>query len=198
MSTKPKNVEEGDFKVIKYYWALYGGFGALIKSAYFHMAIAISAIGYKFWYFPEWWEMPFSIIPSMLGFSLAGYAIFLAFGNDEFRSFLVKAKIRDSSAFVSLTATFMHFVLLQVLSLLLSFVAKFLFSITVTLPSLLADGLFFLQKLFWFFCFVLFIYSITTSLASVIAIFRIVRLFDTYIKIVERRKSDAAENGNDE
>lgn len=183
---------ESDWRVIRSYWEIYGGFKGLFTSPYFCTAILISIVGYPVWMNKDWWELPLSILPNMLGFSLAGYAIFLAFGNDGFRSFLSKAKIGSSSAYVSLTTTFMHFVVLQVISLLLALTAKFLSLTMVSLPPCFAMALLVAQKSWWFLCFTLFLYSLTTSLASVVAIFRIVRMFDLFVRSVEAGKPRAA------
>ncbi|MDR6095985.1 hypothetical protein [Stenotrophomonas sp. SORGH_AS_0321] len=136
--------------------------------------------GFEVWTKPGWWELPQSILPNLLGFSLAGYAIFLSFGSEAFRLFLSGVEVGKASAFVSLTTTFMHFVVLQVLALLLSLVADFASRIVVPASFPMADLLPCIQKLFWLICFILFCYSLTSILASVIAIYRLVRMFDAY------------------
>ena len=67
-----------------------------------------------------WTDLAIDIIPSMLGFSLGGYAIIIAFGDDKFREFLATTKIENKSLFMIINATFIHFIMSQVIALLLA------------------------------------------------------------------------------
>lgn len=171
---------DGDYAVLCEYWQVYGGWGALLKSPYFYGAALLAASAFDVWSESGWWEMPQAILPNLLGFSLAGYAIFLSFGSEEFRRFLSSVDVGGTSAFVSMTTTFMHFVVLQVLAILLSMVARFLSAIEVPLGFPMVDYLPCIQVLFWMFCFLVFCYAMTSLLASVVAIYRIVRMFDAF------------------
>ncbi|MBB3804275.1 hypothetical protein FHR51_000386 [Xanthomonas arboricola] len=180
MGDGQKKANDSDLDVIREYWGTYGGWVSLIRSPYLAMAMLMTAVAYKVWMASDWWQMPQAILPNMLGFSLAGYAIFLSFGSDSFRGFLSKVEVGGSSAFVKLTTTFMHFVMLQIVALLYSLVAGFLAKILVPVDFPLAFLLPVLQMLFWAIGFMLFCYALTSTLASVIAIFRVVRWFDVY------------------
>lgn len=171
---------DSDYEVICAYWRIYGGWKSLFTSAYFYAALILSVSGYGIWSESGWWELPQSILPNMLGFSLAGYAIFLSFGSESFRQFLSRVQAESSSAFVSLTTTFMHFVVLQVGALLVALFCGFLAKIYVPECVPLSSLLPLIQKGGWFLGFTFFCYSITTTLASVVAIYRVVRLFDIF------------------
>jgi len=171
---------DSDYAVVCAYWRIYGGWTSLFTSAYFYAAVVLAISGYAVWSQSGWWELPQSILPNMLGFSLAGYAIFLSFGSESFRRFLSSVQLGSSSAFVSLTTTFMHFVVLQVCALLVALACGFLAEIKVPSYFPMSGMLPCFQRIGWFFGFILFCYSLTTTLASVIAIYRVVRLFDLY------------------
>lgn len=179
-SGENRGKSDSDYAVVCAYWSIYGGWTSLFTSAYFYAALVMAVFGYEVWSKSGWWDIPQAILPNMLGFSLAGYAIFLSFGSDSFRGFLASVQTGSSSAFVSLTTTFMHFVVLQIGALVVALASGFLAKIQVPSFVPMSEFLPCVQKIGWFLGFVLFCYSITTTFASVIAIYRVVRLFDVY------------------
>ena len=113
------------------YWEAYGGIWALIKSPYFIASIIITIFLYPHWSSPGWWEDSLSIMPNLLGFSLGGYAMWIAIGDDNFRK-LISGADEDGtpSPFMEINAAFVHFIILQILSIITSIVAKaYFFSI---------------------------------------------------------------------
>ena len=63
-----------------------------------------------------WVVWAFSILPSMVSFSLGGLAIFLALSNGLFLSFVREGGDRESFL-ISVTVAFFHFILVQFLAL---------------------------------------------------------------------------------
>lgn len=108
------------------YWHLYGGKRALLTSPYLHLAFLITAVCAPIWLdnakgAPIWASAAVNILPNLMGFSIAGMAIFLAFSNES----TVKAVTEDgepASYFVATVANFFHFILIQTIALLLGFV----------------------------------------------------------------------------
>ena len=74
---------KGAFKIFRKYWSLYGGTKAILTSPYFHVSLLLAVICSPY---PKWQESTLTIVPSILGFSLGGYAILLAFSNEKFLS----------------------------------------------------------------------------------------------------------------
>ena len=62
----------------------------------------------------KWHELAIGIIPNILGFTLGGYAILLAFGNEKFM-FLISGEFADKkpSPFLVLNGAFVHFIVIQ-------------------------------------------------------------------------------------
>ena len=176
-----KDRVDSDFEVLAHYWRIYGGFAAVVKSPYFWMSVLLCALLFPLWVRGGWWDTVLAILPNLLGFSLAGYAIFLAFGNDRFREFLSGTRVKDDSAFLSITTTFMHFVVVQIVALTLALIAKSAYQWPVPdeYPFLI---LVYASYPFWAAGFLAFCYTLTTSLAALIAIFRLVRLLDLFNK----------------
>ena len=171
------------FDIFKRYWMAYGGSNALFKSPYLYSAIFISGISFSLWTKSGWWDLPISILPNLIGFTLGGYAVWLSFGDIKFRSWLCKSRGNTASIFMKVNASFVHFIVIQVLSLLYAIIAKSLpvFHIAYIFnrfrdPSSMAFwsycpvGMFIKIGAFTGFC--LFIYSILCGLAATMAVFR--------------------------
>lgn len=168
-----------DLEVLKDYWTIYGGFKAVVASPYFWAAVVACVALWPLWLFGDWWNLVLSVLPNLLGFSLAGYAIFLAFGNDRFREFLSQCKVGKSSAFLAITTTFMHFVIVQILALGLALLAKSGAAAPAPAGAVFVP-LVWARFPLWGLGFLTFCYTLTTSLAALIAIFRLVRLLDIF------------------
>jgi hypothetical protein len=111
-------------EILVKFWRAYGGFSVFIRSPYLHLAIVFALMSYAQWD-REWWELVISILPGLIGFTLGGYAILIAFGDEQFRALLTGAsKAGRTSPFVTISATFTHFILTQVTSLLFAIITR--------------------------------------------------------------------------
>lgn len=110
------------FKSLDIYWHSYGGRKDLISSPYLHISVGFSFIATFIHFFSPtwlWFDLARDILPSLLGFSLGGYAVFLAFGNEKFIK-AIKGPDEDGSPspFMLVNGAFVHFILLQAVTLL--------------------------------------------------------------------------------
>lgn len=164
------------------YWEAYGGANALVRSPYLHIAFAILIVTAHFWLTSSWWEQPLSVIPNLLGFSLGGLAMLLSFGNVEFQKF-ISEKDDDSdsnpTAFIEVAASFVHFMLLQLASLLLAVVFNAL-NFYVPWPLYVRPAIDILTATFSGIGYLLFLYSITAMIAAVFAVFRMTSWFERF------------------
>lgn len=107
------------------YWRAYGGAKALLTSGYFYTAWVLDAITYPAWIHGGWWGQVFSIMPNVLGFSLGGYAIWMAIGDERFRELMAgEATIGETSPFMAVNAAFVHFILMQIIALVYALVVS--------------------------------------------------------------------------
>jgi hypothetical protein len=140
------------------------------------------------WIAKPWFSMPISILPNLLGFSLGGLAIWLAFGDEKFRSLLLqKDEGEDHSSYVIASSSFVHFVIIQFLALIFAICSQVL-NYVVTEDSI--TGL--ILKKFGlpinFFCswypytgafgFLIFLYALLSGVAATFQVFRLVTLFE--------------------
>jgi large-conductance mechanosensitive channel len=127
-----------------------------------------------------------------LGFTLGGFALLLGFGDERFRSLLAdKEKDEKSSIYTSLCATFVHFIVLQLLALIFAIITNAL-QFQVNIPSYLLGFFHMLTAISYAFGYGLFIYSLLSLLAATLAIFRAATWYETY----QQKQKDANDENN--
>lgn len=173
------------------YWSIYGGWKGLVFSPYFHVAILFTLFLKHYWENQPWWDIALSILPNTIGFALGGYAIWLGFGDEKFRN-----KIKDPhknggpSAYLQVSATFSHFIIVQLFALLGALIAKAnYFELTnnywlgkIFLKNDIPLNFISVYIAPWFWClgFTLFIYSLMTAIAATLAVFRVATWLDHF------------------
>lgn len=108
--------------IIRRYWEEYGGWPGLMTSKYFWAAFCLTLVMFPFWWSQPWYDTSISVLPNLLGFSLAAYAILLSISDSP-----VKAAMVKSGASLVISATFAHFILVQALALVVALAAKALY-----------------------------------------------------------------------
>lgn len=173
---------------IKEYWGLYGGYRYVLTSPFFVLAVLVTFACFPLWWIGSWWDRTISIIPSILGFSIAAFALLLAIGDDGFKLKLGQSLAADKPSTLTNTATsFFHFIIVQVLALAFGMVASarpisFLIGHASWFDHSAWYGmlLWFLAKVFRVVGFLLLTYSIMTALATALSIFRLAKIFSVY------------------
>lgn len=176
---------EGVSSIFSRYWRAYGGFNALVRSFYLHAAIFVTCICFNAWLTSGWWDQVTSILPNVLGFTLGGFAIFTSFGDEKFRKLLAEPNADDEKAptdYMKLCSIFVHFILLQIIALLIAVVAKALYFPWERAPEFFRLALPWLNGLTGFIGYALFIYSLTSALAATMHVFRIALMYEMYQK----------------
>lgn len=164
------------------YWHAYGGFTAIFKSPYFWTSVLLTLILLPHWTHPGWWDTVLSVMPSVLGFSLGGFAMWMSVGDNEFKSIIAGSEDQSStSPFMEVNATFAHFILLQLSSIVLALISK-AYDIKIPIQNffyrILGESLFCLDIALYFFGYFVFIYALLTSFAAVMALFRVSSWYD--------------------
>lgn len=165
---------KGAFKSWALYVKSYGGLGAMLQSPYLHLSCIVSVICFPVLSHTSensrWFDIPISVLPDVLGFSLGGYAILLAFGDERFRQLLAlpgDEEDEEVTPYMQINGTFVHFIVIQALALIAAVVAKAL-QITHWIPSIL--------------CFLLFVYALFLAIAATFAVMKYIGWYETYIK----------------
>lgn len=169
------------------YWRAYGGIKEVLSSPYLHVSFLCTILALGLWSKPGWWSIPLGILPSLLGFTLGGYAILMSFGNQRFQE-MIRGSGPDGtqSPFIGISATFAHFVVMQIFALLTVVIlsTRPLSSLAIIFPiidQVLLPGSA-MRVVFvtiaWGLSFMIFMYSIILSLAATLAIFRLSAWYD--------------------
>jgi hypothetical protein len=158
------------------YWINYGGFEEIYKSAYFKISIILSIILSIFGNTSCWFDLPLSILPNILGFSIGAYAILLALGNSNFWKILSqKENNNPKTPFMEINASFVHFIFIQILAIIFALIAKFLIFKSIIFVFL---GLF------------LMIYAILSALASTLVILKLAQWYQDYLNKIKDNIND--------
>ncbi|WP_286233384.1 hypothetical protein [Thalassotalea sediminis] len=170
--------------ILNRYWRTYGGFSALIKSYYLWISVVITAVLFPHWSSTNWWDDVLSIMPNLLGFSLGGYAMWIAIGDDNFRK-LISGEDDDGQAspYMEVNAAFVHFIILQILSMLLGLTAKaYSFSVENDNSVVIFFGEYyeFLCLAGYSFSYFIFIYALLSALAATLALLRVSSWYDKF------------------
>jgi hypothetical protein len=176
-------------KLFNRYWIAYGGIKAILGSPYMHISLLITLVSSGIWLKEDWVELPISVLPSIIGFSLGGYAIWLALGDDKFRASIAGKTNLTESPFIVVNATFVHFIVLQILALISALIAKshpiynsplFIQRFLLDLAPWLYEVSIAISYIASFFGYFLFVYALLSALAATMAIFRIAGWLDVY------------------
>ena len=185
-------------RVIRRYWRNYGGFSALFSSPYFYFSVVFGVLffPYDFDKGNEWWQIAMDILPNVVGFSLGGYAIFLAFGDEKFKR-LIAVKDEDAvdvgksnekpSPYLSFSVAFLHFTLMQLFALFLALAGN---SLTLV-PGKYADlGIPWVEVVsdvasyaFGLLAYTVFVYALSLAVAATFSIYRLVYLYDQHLQV---------------
>lgn len=167
------------------YWLSYGGLRSLLRSPYFWTALILTLALYPAWSQPGWWNDVITIMPSLLGFSLGGYALWLAIGDDEFRKLISGSSIDGKpSPYMKVNATFAHFIILQITATIIAILAKtYYFKLSEDNPLFILTT----YKAFHIICgtgyflgYFIFIYALLSALAATLALFRVSSWYDIH------------------
>lgn len=184
----------GVYKIFRQYWSLYGGLGAILTSPYFHFSVILALVVSPY---DGWADQALEIMPNILGFSLGGYAILLAFSNERFLSIISSG---TNSAFLSVSSTFAHFIFVQISTILFAFtygaspISKLPDCLKLYIAELIPYSVNIYHGLLIatpFIGLLLLIYSLTTALAATMSIFRMSIWYNKHL--VNQQKAAKAE-----
>ncbi len=185
-------------QIFSRYWRAYGGLSSLLRSPYFHLSIFLSLLTGHIWNNEAWWEQVISTLPNLLGFTLAGFSMFIGFGDERFRSMLAdpdegEVEQRDQpTIYLALCSTFVHFIVVQIVALLYAIVAKALWFHVPCLDSV-REYLQILRFFAWGFGYLLFLYALTSALAATMHVFRIASMYEQFRRFDSKKSEDKTE-----
>ena len=141
---------------------------------------------------PGWWSNVTSVLPNVLGFTLGAFALLLSLSSNEFGAFLSKVRANREEVLQSylgqLAVAFVHFILMQILAIVLALVAGALNEVPpISGFKWLASD--YVRFPFWGFCFGVFVYALMCSVAAAEWTFRCVRWLIQFQRKEQRDRS---------
>jgi hypothetical protein len=173
------------------FWTAYGGRKAVLRSRYFQAAIFLTPLCWGSWSVPLWWDTVISVLPNLLGFTLGGFAIFVGFGDEKFKASLAtpEADSTQPTVYREFCATFVHFIFVQVIALLLAVVSKGLW-FKASFPKQILDLLPALNGICGAICYMMFLYALTSVVAIGFHVFRIATMYETHQRYISAADPD--------
>lgn len=174
---------KADFKGVRSiwgrYWAIYGGASALFSSTYFYVALALTLLNFGAWYHSGWWDVVIASVPTILGFTLAGLAVFLGM-DSGFSRFLASGDGDKVSPFMALVTAFAHFIITQAIAVIIALTVKSAYFRVDGMPLVYYDFVYVANRVVWFVGYFVYMYSMVQIFSAVFAIFRATRWFEMY------------------
>lgn len=157
---------------LKRYWRAYGGTGHLVTSPYLHISFILMLLLFPAWQSPGWWDTVLFVMPSVLGFSLGGYAIWLAIGDPRFHAIIAGGSADgETSPYLDVSAAFAHFIVLQFAAIITALAAS---------AHAVEDPGWFLLSL-WALSYWLFLYALLLALATGLMVFQVATWYDEFM-----------------
>lgn len=120
----------------------YGGWAEFLRSPYFQLSVIFSLFLVISPAKLNWPELIISVCPSLLGFTLAGYTVFISSLSERLQRALVAAKTGSVSYYKKINVAFFHFIFFQTFALFFAFlgISFSSFSVPSTISELLGRG----------------------------------------------------------
>lgn len=170
------------FRQFNRYWIGYGGWNALLTSPFFHLAFLCATITSVAGGAEYIVNMAPGTLASALGFTLGGYAIFIGFGDDDFKQAIAGTINGEESPLSKFNNSFFHFLTVQSIALIYLIVvsacheSKWMLNLSAQVG--IQSFVVFVSAVLFFVGSILFFYAITLALASALAIHSLVVSYD--------------------
>lgn len=176
---------KGNLGLLRIAWHATGGWRGVFHGPDPWLVAVLWCLSYPYWIAPGWWMQVLSVLPNILGFTLGGFAIFLGFGSDSFRSFLVEGKKLDRTQYVSVSGSFLVFSAVQLVAIAYAIVVN---ALQVPPPdflapyaSLIAIG----NKVSGGIGYLFFVFSLVLALRIAFRLFRLSRWYAGFLRTPE-------------
>jgi hypothetical protein len=114
------------------YWKDYGGWRDFFKSPLLHVSVLIAASSYSVWRDGQWVDLPLSLLPNLLGFSLGSYALIFSLANENLLAALNQPSSDGGPTLLRMiNATFLHFILIQTIAIVFALINRSSFLVDV-------------------------------------------------------------------
>jgi hypothetical protein len=177
-----KSSADGFIEILRFCFRLSQS-GKIRNQVQFRIGLIVTVLCCPLWWQPGWWDVVLSVLSILIGFSMSGFCMVCAFGNERFRQVMAPQTPEDTEPpYLKMTAAFTWFVVLQFLSLTAALLCRawYLPNFYTKLCSSGWDWvdpiLTFSSKCLWMVAFFLFSWSLAVGLCSALYLFRLTRM----------------------
>jgi len=164
----------------------YGGIQAILRSGYFWTAVALMLPTQALWSKAGWWETVIAVMPNLLGFTLGGFALITAIGDEKFKALIAQtlSGFGSSSVLQSMSGTFFFFIAVQATALIFAICMKGLWEGAIpTFLGRFTELLVLAAPIAWFCAYLSFIYSLVLIVAAARWIYGIAMIHELKLKV---------------
>lgn len=169
------------FQNIKLIFRMYGGISVFFKSIYVWISVLVTAVTWRSSLSGLWVEYSVSILPNIIGFSIAAVAIITVIGDDGFRRRMSRVNTlnKEESDLTVMLSSFIWFILIQITAIFFAIIFSskpFTFACHLWTNNCIAWN-YYTNAIFSFLGMFLFVYSLFLVIASVFMTFHLFRLY---------------------
>ncbi|MFM0042128.1 hypothetical protein [Paraburkholderia sediminicola] len=159
------------------YWKAYGGIKALLKSPFPYLAAVVTGLCYPFWMKDGWWNLVTTVLPCILGFTIAAFTLVLGLGGDVFRRQLHRPNSRTGvPLYLKISAIFAHQIIVQTLAVVFAIVLAGVWMWPAPDSDPWAEINHWALQVSWGLGFFLFVYSVLLVFAGALNIFTLAKM----------------------
>lgn len=172
------------------YFKAYGGFKNLFGSRFFWAAIFITAISYPYWNNKDWWNVVTTVLPTILGFTVAAFALVIGIGTGVFKRQLHRpGKDGNPSLYIKVSGIFVHQIVIQASAIIfaVTLAALWLWPVPTEEPWVEINE--YARKISWAIGFFLFSYSLVLIIAGALNLYTLAKLIQEGMEIDAEREA---------
>ncbi|MCR1770870.1 hypothetical protein [Burkholderia glumae] len=174
------------------YFKAYGGFKILFESVFFWAALFITAISYPYWSSKEWWSVVTTVLPTILGFTIAAFALVIGIGTGTFKRQLHRpGKDGKPPLYLKVSGIFVHQIVIQASAIIFSvtLAALWLWPAPTEEPWVAINE--YARLVSWAIGFFLFAYSLVLVIAGALNLYTLAKLIQSGMEIEAEKEAQA-------
>lgn len=179
------------------YFQAYGGCKKLFASPFFWGAVVLTALCYPSWNSKDWWTTVTTVLPTILGFTIAAFALVIGLGVGVFKRQLHRArKSGKAPLYLQVSGIFVHQIVIQASAILFAVVLAAIWQWPAPIQEPWVDINEWARRASWAAAYFLFIYSILLVIAGALNLYTLAKLIQRGMEIDAERAAQQSAGAN--
>jgi|GEM_PF-4131036 len=180
------------------YWNALGGWDVLKSEVYFLWAVGLTFFTAPFWLIPGWWDTTTDVLAILVGFSVSIFAVALTLAERMGNRMFKRDSYDDRSPLLVFLAGYIFYILLGFAALAGGVISEAwyqpqILDETAVNYEFFSTMLLIIGKVFWCLCGLLFWYSLTLGVRTLMSVFRLAGVLQLVEEHSARRDAARAE-----